>query len=140
MSDELRDKLYDINATIKKGEEKVKGKRNSSFIKLTGHPSELIYKYISMIAYLKNDIEKAHELAICIRDCLGYTGETIELINLNSEAELALLKGDSMYEEKLFEIYNYMINSFEVFKKENTDKDIDEVKTFIESNLTFMYK
>ena len=33
-----------------------------------------------------------------------------------------------------------MINSFEVFKKENTDKDIDEVKTFIESNLTFMYK
>ena len=87
LSEQFLDRLLNINETIKKAEIKKKGRKNSAFVELSGHPAEIIYKYLSLIAYDKGLYDISGELIKKSRNSLKYKGATVDLIISFGEAE-----------------------------------------------------
>lgn len=139
MSDSLKDKLYDIDNILRKAEIASKGKKKASFTKLTGHPSEIIFKYLSMIAIVNGDTEKANEFADRIHTCLGFTGPTIELVKKYGDIELMSLKSNEQVEEMVDKALEYMVNTFESFNNITIPLEFNGRIDMLRQYLSFMY-
>lgn len=139
LSDALKEKLYDIDNTISKAEIKVKGKKKATFSKLAGHPSEIIFKYLSLLAYSKGDIEMSELFATRIHTCMGYTGATIDLIRLYGDAELLLAQNNPMARDMLESAFSFMVENFAVFNNIEIPTEFEERKAFIDGYMTYMY-
>lgn len=108
---------------------------------LKGHPWELIYKYIALIALKKGNARKADEFMEKIPSVFSYREFILDAICLSGDMEYAMQKGDSswrsMLEELLVLIKN---NATEVYEKVAELNTAEEQYTYIkEKVLNFMY-
>lgn len=140
ISDKLKERLYDIETQLKKAEIKAKGKKNSSFTKLTGHPTEIIFKYLSLIACAKNDTERVKVLSNKMHECIGYAGDTIELIRMYGDMQIAECCNAENIGEMYRGILEYMISHYEAFKNLKISEDDVSIKTTVDKYLSYMYR
>lgn len=139
ISDKLKERLYDIDTQISKAEIRAKGKKNASFVKLTGHPSEIIFKYLSLIAYEKGDLVMSEKLKERIDTCLRYTGNTIELINMYSKIEIAIQRNDEDIDERYADAYRFMAEQYVAIQNRD-DLSKEEMRKTVDRYISFMYR
>ncbi|WP_026522721.1 hypothetical protein [Butyrivibrio sp. VCB2001] len=140
ISDALLNSLLNIEVTIKKYDQKAKGKRNSTFEKLMGHPSELIFKYIALIAKNAENNDAYNASKKSMETCMTYTGATIDSIQLFGKAELFnnynhIAERDTTTSE----LVSYLKNNFDFFKNRDFSNNGDERYKELSSIMTFMY-
>lgn len=106
-----------------------------------GHPWELTYKYLEMLAVRRKD-EKARKKFIQLRkSCLCYRGEIIEALEQFGEAEVAALEKQNEIRDALTEkLAGYMKEHFEAFKDTIFSMDGDLRYGELQSLFTFMYR
>ena len=139
MSDDFMEILYDIEGQIKKTEIDVKGEKNSSFEKLMGHPSEIIFKYLSLIALAKGDKDKANLFKRKINSCLDYKGAAINLIIMYGEVEILEAENNEKAYDAAKNAVMYMKNEFDSFKNIIIPDDYESCKKCLSEYMTFMF-
>lgn len=82
ISDELMQKLLNIESVISDANEN--GKKQ-----IKGHPWEISYKYLAMIAFKAKNLRISADYVKKINTCMKDTGSTIEIIKLFGEVELS---------------------------------------------------
>lgn len=141
LSDALLDSFYKIEETIKKYERKARGKKNASFEKLTGHPSELIFKYIALLAHSKNNEVAFRDNIEHIERCLSYTGMTIDAICLFAKAEIYELTHDLIKRDTFSEALSaHMKANFPAFSKVDFSDNGDDRYHELSEIITYMYR
>ena len=127
ISDDFLEILYDIEGQIKKTEIDVKGEKNSSFEKLMGHPSEIIFKYLSLIALAKGDKDKVNLFKRKIHSCLDYKGAAIATYDLDNKiiSERYILK--DKFENEIDELELSVLKGLERLKNINIKEMINKI-------------
>lgn len=104
--------------------------------KFTGHPCEIIYKYMSFIALMKNDPNTEDYLAK-VKTCLANIGKSIEALIQYGEIEYAKLKEDDQKVNYLSDqLYTKMLANFPVLKEK---EDSEDSYHWLSGIFTFMY-
>ena len=140
LSDGLIKKLYDIDTVVKKAEVHAKGSKNSSFVKLTGHPSELIFKYLALIAAKRGDMDRAEQFIQETGSRLIHIGPTIQMIIMYGKAEYLDALCSIEERNKLSEdIVAYARENFESLRDYEFSTDPNERYTQLGGLLSYMY-
>ncbi len=140
ISDGLIKKLYDIDSVIKKAEVHEKGSKNSSFVKLTGHPSELIFKYLSLIAVKRGETDLAVRFIQETENRLMHIGPTIRMIIMFGRAEYLAATGNMEERNKLIDdIVLFARENFESLKNYEFSFDPEERFAQVSGLLSYMY-
>ena len=142
-SDLLLDKLYNIEEVIKNCKKKTGGNSIVIHPDFYGHPLELMYKYLALIAYAKSDYGRSKELLACIDHSVPDKGPTIEVINLFSKADYY----NHTQEKGLRDIYTnelmkYIAERFDSLSErieEKSNMSGDEKYEFLTKFFTYMY-
>lgn len=139
ISESLRKKLYVLNATVKKAEKKVKSAKNVSLDCISGHPLELIYKYIYLIASENGDTEYLEEIYESLHNCLGYRSDTLDSIIEFGDIQIAKETGNSEKADGMASVLlTGMINKYESLRSlKSSDADTNFVE--LEKLFTFMF-
>ncbi len=139
ISESLRKKLYALNATVKKTEKKVKGAKNVSLDCISGHPLELIYKYIYLLAYENGDTECLEGINEALHTCLGYRSDTLDSIIEFGDIQIAKETGNSEKADGMASVLlTGMINRYESLRSlKSSDADTNFVE--LEKLFTFMF-
>ena len=91
-----------------------------------GHPWEIIYKYLMMIAIRKEDVKSAEKFRNLLDNCLGNEGKTITALKMYGDAEIADQMNDVERRDKItselagFLKNNYISMSQRCFSEEGT--------------------
>lgn len=138
VSERLLERLIDLNGSLKAAEKKTKKSKSNprgKFVEMTGHPGELIYKYIAMLALKYGRKDEANECLLRCQTCIGNEGDTIKLIQMETQATLYKLN-DGM------EKYNEMLIKEEDFCKEHFPHIVStgDFHEGLTKWLTFMYR
>lgn len=107
----------------------------------SGHPWEIIYKYLEMLAIHKGDETARKMFSEHKRNCLKYKGEIIAALEKFGEAEVAEFTGNVLERDRITnELAVYLQENFEVFK--DTRFSLDGRKRYqeLEQYFTFMYR
>lgn len=136
----LLERIYSIDETLKKAEEKEKGKKESKFTELSGHPAEIIFKYIAMVAYDHGDYERASEMIGHAENRLKYKGATIKLITAFGEVEYYDHIGDVNNRNKKLDKCVKLVNGqFPQLATELKNKGYDQKYSILSKWLVYMY-
>ena len=109
--------------------------------KLSGHPAELIFKYMRLIAISRNDQESEQTYAERMAGCLPYHGPTEDAIRMLAEIEAADIKGQTGLRDELTDdLCRFMADNFEVFNDLEIPADGDARLGWLKENITFMYR
>ena len=136
----LLERIYSIDETLKKAEEKEKGKKESKFTELSGHPAEIIFKYIAMVAYDHGDYERASEMIGQAENRLKYKGSTIKLITAFGEVEYYDHIGDLNNRNKKLDKCIKLVNGqFPQLATELKNKGYDQKYSILSKWLVYMY-
>lgn len=123
---------------LKNLENKVSEKINKDY-RLEEHPTELIFKYMTLIAIEveENVTDEYHDR---MRNCLTDKGNTIVAINLFSEVQIAHAR-NKIEERDSYSIkcQEKLASEFEVFKEKQFPSDGDELYEELKKIFTFMY-
>lgn len=134
LSTQMLSRLLDIESAISKaGAEAAR--------QIGGHPWEIIYKYLAMIAWDSGYKEKAEEYIEKTKTAAQNQGSTIDMICWFGQIEFALYKG----QKELAEIYFSQIPK--TLKKESffwdiipADFHLEEAYSILNNVFTFMYR
>ena len=139
ISDNMYEKLKNLNDALKKAEDKSK-RRNKSFVELEYHPSEIIYKYLAMIAWDRGDREASDILISKVAKCLVDEGDIIRLIRKQGVWEYYKHVGNIESADRAYSDLVMFINlsSMEFLRKLDTT-DTNIVTDFLNNRLTYMY-
>lgn len=109
--------------------------------KLTGHPSELIFKYMRMIALSRNEAEVEEKYAKRMAECLMYHGVTEDVIRKYGELEILDKKGDIERRDELsLELFRTLANNFTIFDGIDIPDDGEDRYNWLGDHMTFMYR
>ena len=135
---ELSDRLWEaMQNTEKKFGEKIRKKE----WQLSGHPSELIFKYLRLIAISRGDSAAEQKYKERMASCLRYYGPTEEVIRKFGETEIAEKMGDPEKRDVLSEeLFRYLREHFPVFVKLETPPDGSVRYRWLDEHITFMYR
>lgn len=135
ISPELLGSLYGIEKEIRDV-----CKENADRI-LKGHPWELIYKYIALIALKKGNVKKADEFMVKIPSALTYREFILNAICLSGEMEYAVEKEENSWKNRLEELLELLReHAGEVYEKVAGLNTAEEQYAYIkEKVLNFMY-
>ncbi len=142
ISPQLRKRLYSIDKSIRNQEIAEKKDKNCSFIKLTGHPTELILKYVALIAKDNGDKDQWAQLynEITSKERLRYLGSTIELIQMFSQMECKHIAGEIDERNRIIQKYIERARKhFYFFSKLEFPRGFDEKYELISKYMSFMY-
>ena len=115
--------------------EKKNGKRPS------GHPWEMIYKYLEMIAISRSDEASREKFQILKENCLKYRGDIIVAIEKFGEAEIAeFAKEIDKRDQKTQELVSFLQERFEIMKNIGFSDEGEKRYTELEQYFTFMYR
>ena len=108
---------------------------------LTGHPSEIIFKYMRLIALSRNEKEIEEEYARKMSDCLVYHGATENVVLKFGEIEVMNETGDIERRDALsLELCGELANNYSVFADLVAPEDGDARFKWLDEKITFMYR
>lgn len=135
---ELTDKLW---SEIQNAEEKFGKRIRKKEWKLTGHPSEIIFKYMRLIALSRNETELEEKYAQRMKNCLIYHGVTEDVIGRFGEIEVMDVKGDIGKRDELsLALCRQLADDFEVFDGMEISEEGETRYHWLEEQMTFMYR
>ncbi len=108
---------------------------------LTGHPAELIYKYLRLITISRDEgaLEKAY--AKRMWECLKYAGPTEEVIMQFGDVFCAAARGDiRLRDERSKKLCEMMRSSFTALSLENIPEDGDRRYLWLIDHITFTHR
>ena len=136
--EELSDRVW---KNLQGAEEKFAKKIRQKDWLITGHPSELIFKYLRLIAIDRGETELEQKYAERMAGCLLYFGCTEEVILKFGEIEIAEKKGDREQRDFLSaELFDVLAKEFLIFRKLEKPEDGDERYRWLDEHITFMYR
>lgn len=135
---EITDRVW---KNLQGAEEKFAKKIRKKGWTLTGHPSELIFKYLRLIAISRGETEPEQQYAERMAGCLLYSGCTEEVILKFGETEIAEIKRDRERRDLLSaELFDCMSKEFPAFEKLEKPDDGDARYRWLDEHITFMYR
>lgn len=136
--DELSERVWkDLNSLEKRFARKIA----KPGWKLSGHPAELIFKYMRLIAISRNEAESEQVYTERLAGCLPYHGATEDAIRMFAEAETAEKKGETELRDELTErLCQFLKDSFEAFKELEIPRDGEARYKQLGERITFMYR
>lgn len=109
--------------------------------KLTGHPSELIFKYMRLIALSRNAVEQEAVYRDRMMNCLIYHGATEDVIRKFGDIEILNKKGDTAQrDERSLELGRDLVDNFIAFERCKIPEDGADRYRWLEEHVTFMYR
>ena len=109
--------------------------------RLSGHPAELIFKYLRLIAVSRGQTESEELYAARMEECLTACGATIDAIKKFGEIEIEHAKGNLELRDKLsFELYKFLSEKFSVFADLEIPKEGETRFQWLGEVITFMYR
>ena len=109
--------------------------------KLTGHPSEIIFKYMGLIAISRGEAELEAIYAKRMKECLSYCGVTEEVVRKFGEIEVMNKLGDIERRDKLsLELCGELVDNYTVFSDLAISEDGNARFQWLEEKITFMYR
>lgn len=135
---ELTDKVW---SELQNVEVKFGRKIHKKGWKLTGHPAEIIFKYMRLIALSRNEGDLEENYAQRMEDCLIYHGVTEDVIRMFGEIEVKEMKGDIAHRDKLsLELCEKLVGDYSVFADLVISEDGAARFKWLEEIITFMYR
>ena len=131
ISDLLAEKLYKIDETLKKAEAKMRPKTKTTFEKLTGHPSEIVFKYIALILDKKGRKAEAKNMLEEIDERVHFSGVTVDLIKEYAKAEFYRMTGDINGEKSAMHGINTIIREHFGYLEVKSDDGLSDMMTFM---------
>lgn len=134
VSDRLLKKLRSIEKTILK-------KRKNNKPVLEGHPSELIFMYLSLIERAVGDRTIALQYEDRVDSCVRNKGTTINVICQFGHIECAHADKEYAKRDQLSaDLYRFMHDSYPAaFKKEEALQGLSDPYAWLKRTITFMY-
>lgn len=133
------EKLFDVNEALRKAEKNAVKGGECYFSELEGHPCEIIYKYLMLIAIRFENVDKANEFNKFRRTCINNAGDTVELINLYSDIVCyEKLNNEPKANQAIEVIKNELVAKYSNLKYISDVSD-DEVSTELKKWLVYMY-
>lgn len=134
LNDKVWSELQNIEAKFGK---KIKKKE----WKLTGHPSEIIFKYMRLIALSRNEGDLEEIYAQRTTNCLIYHGVTEDVINMFGYIEVLNIKGDVRRRDEFsIELCRKLADDFEAFAGVEIPEDGEDRYRWLGEQVTFMYR
>lgn len=134
LTEELWNKLSDIEEYVSKATKQENWK-------LQGHPAELNYKYLYLIAVNRKDMGAAKRFQEALRSCLVYMGDTEKVIMMFNEAECAhAAKDDKLRDEKTLQLSTFLKKQFSSCKELEISEDGETRYYMLDSLITYMYR
>lgn len=107
----------------------------------SGHPWEITYKYLEMLAILRHDTEAGRKFAACRKNCLKQRGPMILALEKFGEAQIAECAGDTTLQDALtLELTEYLRENFEEMKQITFSEDGAERYRELQQYFAFMYR
>ena len=105
------------------------------------HPWEISYKYLTLIAYEKKDLE-AQELYYRLRKkCLNHAGDIINALNIYGDAEIADIIGErENRDRKTIALSGFLKSHFDSLKMMDFSADGNKRYEELGKYFTFMYR
>lgn len=108
--------------------------------RLTGHPSELIFKYMRLIAISRGEAETEKLYAEKMAECLLYCGAAEDAIRMFGELEIAAVKGDIRQRDDLsVKLCRFLAANFSIFEQTEIPGNGDARYRWLSDRMTFMY-
>lgn len=115
-------------------------KINKKGWRITGHPAELIFKYMRLIAIARGEAETEKLYAEKMAECLLYCGATEDAIRMFGEIEIAAVKGEIQRRDELsVKLYQFLTDNFSIFEQEEIPENGDARYRWLKDRMTFMY-
>ena len=138
-----RYRLSDVNENIllklRTIEETVQKKRKDNRPVLTGHPSELIFIYLSLIERAVGSRTIAQQYEERIDTCVKYKGATIEVICQFGHIECANADEDYNTRDRMsYDLCKFILKSYPIFAKEESIMLVNPYE-WLKKTITFMY-
>ena len=131
IDDALWEKLCNLNETLTKNN----GREPS------GHPWEITYKYLEMIAISRNDKAARDKFSGLKRERLTYRGAMIEALEKFGDAEVADYAGDYKLRDRVTaELSVYMKKNFAAIENVGFSSEGTERYNELQKYFTFMYR
>lgn len=112
--DKLDDLLWQKLLTINENWEAKSG------IEPNGHPWEINYKYLQLLAIYKNDYAAFEKFSKLKDDCINVNGEIIDAINAFGRIEIENALGKKVVRDMLIDkLVNFLRSNFDVYKDIN---------------------
>lgn len=106
-----------------------------------GHPWELTYKYMELLAILKGDENNRREYAQLKRTCLEKRGPMIIALEMFGDAEAADCSGNMQERDRITkDLAGYLTREFDALKTEKFSGDGNSRYRELEKYFTFMYR
>ena len=106
-----------------------------------GHPWEIIYKYLEMLAIKRRDDNARKQFGKLKRTRLNYRGEIIEALEMFGDAEIAEFEGKIDQRDAITkELIVYLKDNFAVLKEKIFSDDGEERYKELQEYFTFMYR
>lgn len=129
----ISEKLFNIEKEIAK-------KKKTDTWELSGHPSELIFMYLSLIEIARGNNEYAEYYKSRIDSSLRFKGTTEEAICRYAKIEYANAQGKKEERDKLSqELCQFIKESYPVMKDTELPDSNDECYLWLKDRITFMY-
>lgn len=133
--DEIEDTLWNKLCVIDEKFVNNEGKQ------LTGHPWEIIYKYMEMLAIKRGDNANKTKFMKLKEKCLYSKEKIIKALNLYGEAEVAACAKDIDKRDKVtLELATLLNDEFEVMKKRQFSEDGTKRYDELYDYFSFMYR
>lgn len=107
----------------------------------SGHPWEIIYKYLEMLAIKRQDDNARKMFAKLKRERLSCRGEIIEALEMFGDAEVADFEGKLEHRDLITnDLIIFMKNNFETLKNQPFSDDGEKRYQELQRYFTFMYR
>ena len=107
----------------------------------SGHPWEITYKYLEMLAIKRKDDNARKLFAKLKRERLNYRGEIIVALEMFGDAEVANCENNIARRDALTnDLVSYLKNNFRILKERTFSSNGDERYQELQNYFTFMYR
>ncbi len=134
-------RLQEMNDNVWNRVQEVENSFKDKSWKFTGHPSELVFKYLQLLAITRGDSKLEKSYNVRMNNCLGFKGATEEIICDFAEIEIMNSKKEISRRNPLVgKLCKKLVKEFEVFADADIPMDSDGQYQWLESHITFMYR
>ena len=131
VDDALWEKLNSLKETLERKDSREPG----------GHPWEITYKYLEMLAIKRNDDAARKRFAELKKSCLRYRGEIILALEKFGNAEVAEYAGEAVKrDQETIGLVQYLKGNFNALKDVEFSSDGRKRYQELEQYFTFMYR
>lgn len=141
VSETLAMKLYNIETELQNAEKIEVDVLNRTFKKLTGHPTELIFKYVALILHNIDKENEANEVMNRINHRIAQAGPTVEAISKYAFIEYNEISSAEENENSVRDLYCYLADNFpHALKKVENTNNYSVQRSKLREFFAFMYR